>query len=60
MICYKHKLLNKNYKMIEYVLKLCPRAFFFLYTGMQNPRSRTVYRQRKWPLLAPVRKIFWV
>ena len=24
---------------------------------MQNPRSRTVYRQRKWPLPAPVRKI---
>ena len=24
---------------------------------MQNPRLRTVYRQRKWPLLAPVRKI---
>ena len=29
----------------------------FLYTCMQNPRLRTVYRQRKWPLLAPVRKI---
>ena len=29
----------------------------FLYTCMQNPRFRTVYRQRKWPLLAPVRKI---
>ena len=24
---------------------------------MQNPRLRTVYRQRKWPLPAPVRKI---
>ena len=24
---------------------------------MQNPRLRTVYRQRKWPLSAPVRKI---
>ena len=24
---------------------------------MQNPRLRTVYKQRKWPLLAPVRKI---
>ena len=24
---------------------------------MQNPRLRTVYRQRKWPFLAPVRKI---
>ena len=31
--------------------------YFFLYTCMQNPRLRTVYRQRKWPLLAPVRKI---
>ena len=30
---------------------------FFLYTCMQNPRLRTVYRKRKWPLLAPVRKI---
>ena len=29
----------------------------YLYTCMQNPRLRTVYRQRKWPLLAPVRKI---
>ena len=29
----------------------------FLYTCMQKPRLRTVYRQRKWPLLAPVRKI---
>ena len=29
----------------------------FLYTCMQNPRLRTVYRQQKWPLLAPVRKI---
>ena len=24
---------------------------------MQNPRLRTVYRQRKWPFPAPVRKI---
>ena len=24
---------------------------------MQNPRLRTVYRQQKWPLPAPVRKI---
>ena len=31
--------------------------FIFLYTCMQNPRLRTVYRQWKWPLLAPVRKI---
>ena len=29
----------------------------FLYTCMQNPLLRTVYRQLKWPLLAPVRKI---
>ena len=29
----------------------------FLYICMQNPRLRTVYRQRKWPLLAPVCKI---
>ena len=29
----------------------------FLYTCMQNLRLPTVYRQRKWPLLAPVRKI---
>ena len=29
----------------------------FLYTCMQNPHLRTVYRQREWPLLAPVRKI---
>ena len=29
----------------------------FLYICMQNPRLRTVYRQRKWPFAAPVRKI---
>ena len=33
------------------------RIIFFLYTSIQNPRLRTVYRQRKWPLLAPVRKM---
>ena len=30
---------------------------FFLYTCMRNPRLRTVYRQRKWPLPALLRKI---
>ena len=29
----------------------------FLYTCMQNTRLRTVYWQRKWPLLSPVREI---
>ena len=29
----------------------------FLYTFTQNPRLRTVYRQQKWPLPAPVRKV---
>ena len=38
--------MNKNYE------KIC-----FLYTCMHNPRLRTVYRQRKWPVPAPVRKI---
>ena len=33
------------------------KHFFFLHTCMQNPRTRTVYRQRKWPLLVSVRKI---
>ena len=33
------------------------RKWSFLYTCMQNLRLRTVYRQRKWPLPAPVRKI---
>ena len=33
------------------------RNILFLYTCMQNSRLRTVYRQRKWPLLAQVRKI---
>ena len=47
----------------KYVKKMeCDKIFslsnkYFLYTRMQNPRLRTVYRQRKWPLLAPVRKI---
>ena len=33
------------------------RKWFFLYTCKQTHRLRTVYRQRKWPLLAPGRKI---
>ena len=31
--------------------------FSFLYKCMQNPRLRIVYRLRKWPFPAPVRKI---
>ena len=37
--------------------KLWKWKYFFLYTCMQNPRLRTVYRQRKWLFLARVRKI---
>ena len=33
------------------------RNNFFPYICMQNSHLRTVYRQRKWPLLAPVPKI---
>ena len=33
------------------------KKIIFLYTCMQNPRLRTVYRQRKQPLIALVRKI---
>ena len=29
----------------------------FLHTCMQTPRLHTIYRQQKWPPLAPVRKI---
>ena len=44
-----------------FLSKLFSKIFFSnflnLYTCMQNPRLRTVYRQWKWPLLARVRKI---
>ena len=43
------------------ICQQCPeidhRYLLFLYTCMQDPRLRTVYRQRKWPLLVPMRKI---
>ena len=35
---------------------LCIEPYFSLHMHA-NPRLRTVYRQRKWPPLAPVRKI---
>ena len=31
--------------------------YIFVYTCMQDPRLRTIYRQRKWRFPAPVRKI---
>ena len=43
------------YKNIA-IIAIQHSKIYFLYTCMQNPRLRTVYRQRKWPLLAPVRK----
>ena len=48
----KDKAAKVKLELLPYV----PKSFF-LYTCMQNPRLRTVYRQRKWPFLAPVRKI---
>ena len=46
-----------SYSSLNAVLAPLNRNILFLYTCIQNPRLRTVYRQRKWPLLAPVRKI---
>ena len=34
-------------------LDIVLRKIIFLYTCIQNPCLRTVYRQRKWPLPAP-------
>ena len=41
--CVKH--FTTFYALLKHVKKN-----IFLYTCMQNPRLRTVYRQRKWPL----------
>ena len=49
-ILKKFKCIENN-KFIQYGI------ITFLYTCIQNFRLRTVYKQRKWPLLAPVRKI---
>ena len=41
---------------IEDSIYLIHLKILFLYTCMQNPRLRTVYRQRKWPFLAQCAK----
>ena len=49
----------RNYTLVPTFFPILEalQNIIFLYTCMQNPRLRTVYRKRKWPLLAPVHKI---
>ena len=56
---------NQKYQILDFYENTCyvclifklEKKNIFLYTCMQNPHLRTVYRQRKWRLPAPVRKI---
>ena len=54
---YTEKILRKILYNNIAIIAIQHSKINFLYTCMQNPRLCTVYRQRKWPLLAPVRKI---